>query len=52
MGDEFDHVTTNISPGPSDEHTVDFFFTSEVTRMEDEQSGRVLFDHHTDAAGE
>ena len=43
MGDEFDHSTTNISPGLSEGHTVDFFFTSEVTRIEDEQMGRVRF---------
>jgi hypothetical protein len=47
LGNEFDHITTNISPGPSDDHTIDFFFTSEVVRVEDEATGRVLFEHET-----
>jgi hypothetical protein len=50
IGDEFDHVTTNVSPGPSGEHTIDFFFTSEVGRIEEEETGRVLFEHRTHAA--
>jgi hypothetical protein len=50
MGDEYDHITTNISPGPSGEHTVDFFFASEVARIEDAETRGVLFEHeHTKA---
>jgi hypothetical protein len=43
MGDDYDHVTTNVSPGPSGEHTVDFFFTSDVARIEDAATGEILF---------
>lgn len=41
MGEEYAHVTTNISPS-IDSEAVDFFFTSEVLRLEDE-SGRCLY---------
>jgi len=27
IGDEYDHITTNISPEPDCEHTVDLFYT-------------------------
>ena len=50
MGDEFDHVTTNISPGPTSEHTIDFFFTSEVARIEDAETGEILFEYETPTA--
>ena len=43
MGDEFDHITSNISPGPKEPHSIDFFFTSDVIRITDPQSGTVLF---------
>ena len=50
MGDDYDHVTTNASPGPSGEHTIDFFFTSEVARIEDAATGEVLFECKTPVA--
>jgi hypothetical protein len=49
MGDEIDHITTNISPGPPGEHGIDFFFTSEVARIEDEATGKVLFEYEPSA---
>lgn len=50
MGDDYDHVTTNASPGPSGEHTIDFFFTSEVACIEDAATGEVLFECKTPVA--
>ena len=43
-GDDYDHVTTNISPSPSEEHTVDFFFTSEIEALIDPETESVLFE--------
>jgi hypothetical protein len=43
MGDAFDHITTNISPGPKELHSMDFFFTSDVIRIIDSETGAVLF---------
>jgi hypothetical protein len=42
-GDEFSHVTTNISPDVPGEE-IDFFFTSEVLALRD-ATGAVLFQH-------
>ena len=42
MGVEFDHITTNISPGPSEEHAIDFFLTSEVVGVSDPSTGQSL----------
>ena len=44
MGATCDHITTNISPVPSEGCPVDFFHTSEVLRLED-SSGGVLYEH-------
>ena len=44
MGATCDHITTNISPAPSEACPVDFFHTSEVLRLED-SSGGVLYEH-------
>ena len=41
--DVCDHITTNISPGPKEQHSVDFFFTCDVLRIVDPASGSVLF---------
>jgi hypothetical protein len=43
MGDDFDHVTTNISPGQAS-LLVDFFFMNEVARIRDGATGAVLFE--------
>ena len=42
LGDEFAHVTTNISPGVKDS-AVDFFFTESVTAVIDPTNGAVLY---------
>ncbi len=42
-GADFDHITTNVSPGPSEDHTIDFFHTSEVAFMTDPSTGKILF---------
>jgi hypothetical protein len=42
-GDEFAHITTNISPS-IDGEAMDVFFTREVVRIEDSNNGVVLFE--------
>ncbi|MEM9426677.1 MAG: hypothetical protein AAGA06_08235 [Pseudomonadota bacterium] len=42
LGDEFAHITTNISP-EIEGASVDFFFTSELTAILDEESRMPLF---------
>ena len=43
LGDEFDHVTTNISPSPACDHTVDVFYTNEIAGLVDPDTGHQLF---------
>ena len=43
MGDEFAHVTSNISP-EVDNADIDFFFTNQVVRIVDPENGAILFD--------
>ena len=43
MGSDFDHITTNISPGPAGEHTIDFFLTSQVAALSVPVTGQSLF---------
>jgi hypothetical protein len=43
VGEEFAHVTTNISPG-ADGRSIDFFFTNDVERIVDPATGVVLFE--------
>ena len=43
MGEEYDHVTTNISPEPDGEHSIDFFHTSEIEVLIDPETGGRLF---------
>lgn len=33
IGNPHYHITTNISPGPPEPHTIDFFFTDEVASI-------------------
>ena len=47
IGDDFDHVTSNVSPGPATEHTIDFFFTNEIVGIIPD-TGATLF---PDSAG-
>ena len=42
MGDEFAHVTTNVSPSVEGT-SIDFFYTSDVETVSDPSSGDVLF---------
>lgn len=42
LGDQFAHVTTNISPG-RDDRPIDVFFTSEVVKVADPETSAVLF---------
>ena len=42
MGESCDHITTNISPAPPENASVDFFHTSEVVRLE-EPDGTLLY---------
>ena len=42
MGDEFAHVTTNVSP-TVEGTSIDFFYTSDVESLSDPSSGDVLF---------
>jgi hypothetical protein len=46
---EVDHITTNISPGPGGDPTIDFFHTSDVALLRDEETGSILFGHATRA---
>jgi hypothetical protein len=43
MGDEYSHITTNASPFV-DGQAVDLFFTNDVHRLVDPDSGDVLFE--------
>jgi len=42
LGDEFEHITTNISPSV-DGAPIDLFFTDEVARVVDPVSGEILW---------
>lgn len=44
IGDEYDHITTNISPDPDCGHTVDFFYTSEVVEVIDPENNSLIID--------
>jgi len=42
LGDEYAHITTNISPS-QDGASIDFFYTSDIAEIIDEDSGRIIF---------
>ena len=46
---DFDHLTTNISPGPSSDSALapDFFHTSDVAFIRDPETRAILFGHAT-----
>jgi hypothetical protein len=44
LGTDVAHVTTNISPGQGTGHTIDFFHATEIRRIEDPETGIVLFE--------
>jgi hypothetical protein len=48
IGDDYDHVTTNVSPAPPAEHQVDFFYTHEIAAIVDPESGIALLDSGRD----
>ncbi len=49
-GDDVAHITTNCSPGPSPDdelpfqHHIDDFRADEITKIEDVETGTILFD--------
>jgi hypothetical protein len=44
LGDPVAHVTANISPPPEEKHAAGFFFTDEVVRIVDPETGVAWFD--------
>ncbi len=44
MGDTVAHITTNISPKPNAEHTIDFFFANEIVRIVDPDNEAIWFE--------
>ena len=42
LGDDFEHLTTNISPTVNGT-TVDFFFTDEVASITDPETGAIIW---------
>ena len=40
IGDEYAHITTNISPG-IESSTIDFFFTIEIKKLYDENGNKI-----------
>ena len=44
-GDPEFHITTNISPTPSRQHSTDFFSTADVQRIVDPESSTTLFEN-------
>lgn len=45
MGESCDHITTNISPAPPENVSVDFFQSSDVVRLV-EPDGTLLYPYH------
>lgn len=43
IGDEFAHITTNISPEIKNAD-IDFFYTNEIQKIEDRTNRKTLFD--------
>ena len=43
MGDEFAHITTNISP-PQDDVKVNFFYVNEVVKIIDTGTGQLIYE--------
>ncbi len=42
-GDEFAHITTNISPEIRNSE-IDYFYTNEIQKIEDRTNGKTLYD--------
>ena len=44
-GDDVAHITTNVSPGdPSVAREIDYFLADDIARIEDEETGAILFE--------
>ncbi len=43
-GEDVAHITSNISPGPSTERTIDFFHATEISRIENPDTDEILFE--------
>lgn len=43
-GEEWAHVTTNVSPAPNEETEINVFSTSDVVSATDEATGAVVFE--------
>lgn len=43
IGDEFAHITTNISPEIKNSN-IDCFYTNEIQKIEDLTNGKILYD--------
>lgn len=43
IGDEFAHITTNISPEILNSD-IDYFYTNEIQKIEDRTNGKILYD--------
>ncbi len=42
LGDDFAHITTNISP-PKDGIDIDFFYVNEVKKIEDPEADKIIY---------
>ncbi len=43
IGDEFAHITTNISPAPQNQHTIDFFYSNDIEKIKNPESNEILY---------
>ena len=43
LGDDYAHVTTNVSPSSEEITDVDFFKVDEVIKLENEETGRIIW---------
>ena len=43
IGDDFAHITTNISPKIRNSD-IDYFYTNEIQKIEDGTNGKILYD--------
>ena len=42
LGEDFAHITTNISP-PVDGIEIDFFYVNQVIKIEDSEVGKIIY---------
>jgi len=48
IGDDFAHITTNISPEISNSD-IDFFYTNEIQKIEERTNGKILYNREKNA---